>query len=206
MAATVTAKLAVYMMKNRQRITIVIVFALSVMAGLLLGSYTSQHQAMGNIHSPAKTGKGEHANNLKTSGTTVGGGNVSPLGEQTFTAMITEAQKYIGWPYVWGGANPTTGFDCSGFTQWTFAKAGIKLPRTAQEQYDASLKILPAEAKPGDLVFYTGTYASDHFITHIGIYLGKGKMLDSDDSGIGIHTIHSTYWKSHLAGFGRVLH
>lgn len=144
--------------------------------------------------------------NLIPLGISVGSGNISPLGEQTFKAIISEAQKYIGWPYMWSGASPNTGFDCSGFTQWTFAKAGIKLPRTAQEQYDVSSKIPPEEAQPGDFVFYTGTYETDQYITHIGIYMGNGKMFDSDDSGIGIHDIHTPYWKSHLAGFGRVAH
>jgi cell wall-associated NlpC family hydrolase len=190
---------------NWKMATIVFISALLVTSVLFYEGNTSRHHSIEKLHSPAKTGKLEHANNLTASSKTEGGGDVSPLGERTFHTIITEAQKYVGRPYVWGGSNPTTGFDCSGFTQWTFARAGIKLPRTAQEQYDASSKILPAEAKPGDLVFYTGTYASDHFITHIGIYLGHGKMLDSDDSGIGIHNIHSQYWKSHLAGFGRVL-
>lgn len=134
----------------------------------------------------------------------VGGRNVSPMGEQAFKVIISEAQKYVGWPYVWAGASPVTGFDCSGFTQWTFAKAGIKLPRTAQEQFDVSSKIPPGEAKPGDFVFYTGTYETDKYITHIGIYMGNGKMFDSNSSGIGIHDIGSPYWKSHLVGFGRV--
>jgi cell wall-associated NlpC family hydrolase len=144
--------------------------------------------------------------NLMPSGISVGGGNVSPLGEQAFNAIIQEAQKYVGWPYMWGGASPTTGFDCSGFTQWTYSKASLKLPRTAQEQYNVSSKIPPAEAKPGDLIFYTATYKSNQYITHVGIYLGNGKMFDSDDSGIGIHDINASYWKSHLAGFGRVVH
>ncbi|MBT2655321.1 C40 family peptidase [Bacillus sp. ISL-18] len=144
--------------------------------------------------------------NLMPTGMVVGGGNVSPLGEQAFNVIISEAQKYIGWPYVWGGAQPSTGFDCSGFTQWTFAQAGIKLPRTAQEQYDVSSKISPAEARPGDFVFYTGTYETDNYITHIGIYMGNGKMFDSNGSGIGTHNIKTPYWQSHLVGFGRVIH
>lgn len=144
--------------------------------------------------------------NLMPVGIAVGGGDVSPLGEQAFQAIMSEATKYVGWPYVWGGAHPNTGFDCSGFTQWTFAKAGIHLPRTAQEQYDVSSKIPPGEARPGDFVFFTGTYETDRYITHIGIYMGNGKMLDSNGSGIGIHDIYSSYWKSHLVGFGRVVH
>ena len=142
--------------------------------------------------------------NLMPTGIVVGSGDVSPLGEQVFNTVISEANKYVGWPYAWGGAHPNTSFDCSGFTQWTFAKAGIKLPRTAQEQYDVSSKISPAEARPGDFVFFTGTYETHKYITHIGIYIGDGKMFDANGSGIGIHSIHSSYWKSHFVGFGRV--
>jgi hypothetical protein len=144
--------------------------------------------------------------NLMPIGIAVGGEDVSPLGEQAFNTIISEAEKYLGWPYIWAGAHPNTGFDCSGFTQWTFTMAGIRLPRTAQEQYDVSTKISPAEAKPGDLVFYTGTYETDKYITHVGIYLGNGKMFDSNGSGIGIHDVNSTFWKSHMAGYGRVAH
>jgi hypothetical protein len=141
---------------------------------------------------------------LTPAGIAVSGVNTSPLGEQAFNAIISEARKYVGWPYVWAGSHPSTGFDCSGFIQWTFAKAGIKLPRTAQEQYDVSSKIPSTEAKPGDFVFFTGTYESNRYITHIGIYIGNGKMFDANGSGIGIHDLNSSYWKSHLAGFGRL--
>jgi hypothetical protein len=144
--------------------------------------------------------------NLMPIGIAVGGEDVSPLREPAFNTIISEAEKYVGWPYIWAGAHPNTGFDCSGFTQWTFAKAGIRLPRTAQEQYDVSTKISPAEARPGDLVFYSGTYETDKYITHVGIYLGNGRMFDANGSGIGIHDINSPYWKSHMAGFGRVAH
>lgn len=143
--------------------------------------------------------------NLVSTG--IGGGvDISPLGKQAFNTIITEAQKYTGWPYVWAGSHPSTGFDCSGFTQWTFAQAGIKLPRTAQLQYNASTKISPAEAKIGDLIFFTGTYETDQYITHVGIYLGNGKMFDSNGSGIGIHDTNTSYWKSHFVGFGRIAH
>jgi hypothetical protein len=144
--------------------------------------------------------------NLAPIGMPVDGGEVSPLGEQAFTEIVREANKYVGWPYVWGGSVPETGFDCSGFIQWTFKKGNIKLPRTAQEQYDASKKIPPHDAKPGDFVFFTRTYDTNKYITHIGIYMGNGKMFNSNNSGIGIDDIHSSYWKAHLIGFGRAIH
>ncbi|MFJ7512715.1 lysozyme family protein [Peribacillus simplex] len=155
------------------------------------GDYTYVEKVMGN---------------LMPTGIAVGSEDVSPLGEHAFNAIITEANKYLGWPYVWGGSDPHRGFDCSGFTQWIFAKVGIKLPRTAQEQYDVSSKIPPSEVRPGDFIYFTGTYETNKYITHVGIYIGDGKMFDSNGSGIGIHDIHSPYWKSHLAGFGRVSH
>ncbi|WP_099221841.1 lysozyme family protein [Listeria costaricensis] len=117
-------------------------------------------------------------------------------------AVMNEALKYEGDPYVWGGASPSTGFDCSGLTQYCYQVAGISLPRTAQEQYNYCQSIEESEAKAGDLVFFSGTYAGAT-ITHVGIYQGNGKMYDSNDSGVGYSDISSGYWRQHLAGFGR---
>ncbi|GIM47688.1 hypothetical protein DNHGIG_32370 [Collibacillus ludicampi] len=133
----------------------------------------------------------------------IGGEVGSPLGEAKYQALMSEATKYEGRPYVWGGSNPSTGFDCSGLTQWVYGSIGIQLPRTAQQQYDAVQHISQAEAKPGDLIFFSGTYDTTDSVTHVGIYVGNGKMYDADDYGVGYHDL-SGYWMQHLYGFGRV--
>lgn len=118
--------------------------------------------------------------------------------------IITEARKFEGWPYVWGGDSPDTSFDCSGLMLWIYAKVGIQLPRTAEEQYYYSSRISDAELKPGDLVFFTGT--SDHaFISHVGVYVGNGKMYNSNSSGVGYSNLADPIWKSKIYGYGRVL-
>lgn len=93
--------------------------------------------------------------------------------DDTVQAIMDEALKYEGWRYVYGGASPTTSFDCSGLTQWTYGKAGINLPRTAQQQYDVTQHIPLSEAQAGDLVFFHSTYNAGSYITHVGIYLGS---------------------------------
>ncbi|MED1921438.1 bifunctional lytic transglycosylase/C40 family peptidase [Bacillus velezensis] len=117
--------------------------------------------------------------------------------------IMKEALKYEGQPYVWGGSNPKSGFDCSGLVQWSYAKAGITLPRTAQEQHGATKKISEKQAVPGDLVFFGGTYEGKA-ITHVGIYVGEGRMFNSNDSGIQYSDLKSGYWRSHLVSFGRI--
>lgn len=112
---------------------------------------------------------------------------------------IEEASKYLGGKYVWGGASPKTSFDCSGYTQWAYKQAGLKLPRTAAQQYLATERVNPAELIPGDLVFFS--YGKG--ISHVGIYIGDGKMMNAQNSGIKIASLNG-YWKKHIAGFGRV--
>lgn len=90
-------------------------------------------------------------------------------------AIMDEALKYEGWKYVYGGASPTTSFDCSGLTQWTYGKAGISIPRTASQQYEVTQYIPLSEA--GDLVFFHSTYNAGSYITHVGIYLGNNQMF-----------------------------
>ncbi len=120
-----------------------------------------------------------------------------------YETIMKEALKYEGRPYVWGGSNPKTGFDCSGLVQWSYSKAGISLPRTAQEQYSATKKISKKQAKPGDLVFFGGTYAGKA-ITHVGIYVGNGRMFNSNDSGVEYSDLKAGYWREHLVSFGRI--
>lgn len=127
----------------------------------------------------------------------------SPLGASTYNAIMSDALQYQGYPYVFGGASPQTSFDCSGLTQWVYGKAGIQLPRTAQEQYDATKRISQSQAKPGDLVFFSGTYETNDTVTHVGIYVGHNMMYDADNDGVGYHSL-TGYWTKYLYGFGRV--
>ncbi|MGW9018422.1 bifunctional lytic transglycosylase/C40 family peptidase [Priestia megaterium] len=135
------------------------------------------------------------------------GGDVakgSALGDDNFKAIMNEARKYDGDAYVWAGYTPTTGFDCSGLMQWIYKQANINLPRTAQEQYNASTKVSESDAKPGDLVFFTGTYDTSNYITHVGVYLGNGRFYNSNGHGVGESGLDESFWKAHFVGYGRV--
>ncbi|MDA1478030.1 bifunctional lytic transglycosylase/C40 family peptidase [Bacillus sp. CLL-3-40] len=134
-----------------------------------------------------------------------GTNNVKPVNGSIngYETIMNEALKYEGNPYVWGGSNPKTGFDCSGLVQWSYRKAGISLPRTAQEQYNSTKKISEKKAVAGDLVFFGGTYEGKS-ITHVGIYVGNGRMFNSNDSGIQYSDLKSGYWRKHLVSFGRI--
>ena len=123
--------------------------------------------------------------------------------DETVQAIMDEALKYEGWKYVFGGASPTTSFDCSGLTQWTYGKAGISLPRTASQQYEATQHILLSEAEAGDLVFFHSTYNAGTYITHVGIYLGNNQMFHAGDP-IGYADLTISYWQKHLVGAGRI--
>ncbi|WP_025731353.1 NlpC/P60 family protein [Heyndrickxia ginsengihumi] len=135
-----------------------------------------------------------------------GGGEFSDNGKSMdyFDTVMKEALKYKGTAYVFGGSTPSTGFDCSGLVQWSFKKAGISLPRTANAQYNATKRIDKKDAKAGDLVFFKGTYDAGVPITHVGIYTGNGKFYNANDSGVEYSSLSNSYWKSHFAGFGRV--
>ena len=104
---------------------------------------------------------------------------------------------------MFGGASPTTSFDCSGLVQWCFGKAGISMPRTAQEQYNVTQHIPLSEAKAGDLVFFHSTYNAGTYITHVGIYQGNNRMFHAGDP-IGYADLTSSYWQQHLASAGRI--
>lgn len=120
-------------------------------------------------------------------------------------AALREAMKYVGTPYVFGGGRPG-GFDCSGIVQYAFGRAGVQMPRTAQQQWDVTQRLTPQDARPGDLIFFQGTYSAGTYITHVGIYLGNGKMLNAPAEGktLDVYDINSPYWSNHFAGFGRV--
>ena len=125
------------------------------------------------------------------------------LTDEKFAAIYKEAQKYVGTPYVWGGSTPETGFDCSGYVCWVYNQNGYDVGRTtANGLWNKSQHISEAEAKPGDLVFFKGTYDTPG-MSHTGIYLGNGMMVSAGDP-IKYANIHSSYWEKHLAGFGRL--
>ena len=125
------------------------------------------------------------------------------LTDSEFAAIYKEAQKYVGTPYVWGGSTPETGFDCSGYVCWVYNQNGYNVGRTtANGLWQKSQHISEAEAKPGDLVFFEGTYDTPGK-SHVGIYLGNGMMVSAGDP-IKYANIHSSYWQKYLSGFGRL--
>ena len=125
------------------------------------------------------------------------------LGDPEFAAMLEEAEKYLGTPYVWGGSLPETGFDCSGYVCWVLNQSGWDVGRTtANGLWQQSAKVSEHEAKPGDLVFFQGTYDTPG-ASHVGIYVGDGMMISAGDP-IKYSNIHSSYWDKHLLGFGRI--
>lgn len=128
---------------------------------------------------------------------------VTKFDDETVQIIMDEALKYQGWEYVFGGSTPETSFDCSGLTQWTYAKAGITLPRVAQAQYDATQHMPLSDAKAGDLVFFHSTYDAGTYVTHVGIYVGDMKMYHAGDP-IGYSDLNDPYWQAHLIGAGRI--
>ena len=120
--------------------------------------------------------------------------------------VVALAVAQIGTPYVWGGAAPG-GFDCSGLVQWAYAQVGINLPRTAQGQYDTAAPIAASQLQPGDLLFYAQTYPDpSSTITHVGIYVGNGQMINAPTDGdvVRVMPAFAGFWGAHFAGAGRV--
>lgn len=134
------------------------------------------------------------------------GGGGADYDDETVQRLFEEAEKYLGMPYVWGGSSPETSFDCSGFVSYVFTNSGIyNMGRlTAQGIYDICSPISPEEARPGDIIFFTGTYATSDAVTHVGIYAGDGMMIHCGDP-IQYASVNSSYWQGHFYGFGRLL-
>ena len=135
-------------------------------------------------------------------------GNVTPpdsYDDATVQALMEEAARYLGYPYVWGGSSPSTSFDCSGFVCWVFTNSGVhNLPRTtAQGIYDQCTPVSAVDAKAGDIIFFTGTYNSPGPVSHVGIYCGNGVMIHCGDP-IKYASINTPYWQSHFYSFGRL--
>lgn len=126
------------------------------------------------------------------------------LADPEFAAMIAEAEKYLGYPYVWGGSSPSTSFDCSGFVCWVINQSGVgRVGRTtATGLFNSCSHIPPGEAQPGDLIFFQGTYDTSG-ASHVGIYVGNGMMIHCG-SPIQYASINTSYWQNHFLGYGRL--
>ena len=125
------------------------------------------------------------------------------LEDETFAAMLTEAEKYLGMPYVWGGYSPSTSFDCSGFISWVLNHSGWNVGRmTANGLLNYCTPVSSTNAKPGDLIFFQGTYDTAG-ASHVGLYVGGGMMIHCGDP-ISYANINTSYWQSHYLTFGRL--
>ena len=125
------------------------------------------------------------------------------LEDAKFAAMIKEAEKYLGYPYVWGGSSPSTSFDCSGFVCWVINHSGWSVGRTsAQGLYNLCTPVSRSSARPGDLVFFKGTYKTNG-VSHVGIYVGENRMIHCGNP-ISYTNINTQYWQSHFFTFGRL--
>ena len=125
----------------------------------------------------------------------------SAMEDETFAAVITEAEKYLGYPYVWGGSSPSTSFDCSGFVSWVLTNSGVcNTGRLgAQGLYNISTPV--SNPQPGDLVFFVGTYDTPG-VSHVGIYVGNSMMIHCGDP-ISYSNLNSSYWQAHFYAYAR---
>ena len=125
------------------------------------------------------------------------------LEDETFAAIIAEAEKYLGYPYVWGGSNPNTSFDCSGYVSWVINHSGWNVGRLgAQGLCNICTPVTGAQARPGDLIFFKGTYDTPG-VSHVGIYVGNGMMIHCGNP-ISYANVNTTYWKNHFYAYGRL--
>ena len=166
-----------------------------------LGLYAGYTATLGNR--PDLFPTGQYPNAVGRPGFTDYDVPPEALADATFAAMIKEAEKYLGYPYVWGGASPSTSFDCSGFVSWVINHSGWNVGRlTANGLLNISTPVSSANAKPGDLIFFQGTYNTAG-ASHVGIYVGNGMMIHCGDP-ISYTSINTNYWQSHFYTFARL--
>ena len=181
---------------------------IETLAGELL---TPEQKEMFDIYMETKGNKPDVFGDDYATGTPGGGEytnyEIPPeaLSDERFAAMIAEAEKYLGYPYVWGGSSPSTSFDCSGFVCWVINHSGVgNIGRTtAQGIFNYTTPIAPSEAKPGDIIFFTGTYDSGSAVSHVGIYVGNGMMIHCGNP-ISYASVNTPYWQSHFYSYGRL--
>lgn len=128
-----------------------------------------------------------------------------PMGDGSFEAMLTEAEKYLGYPYVWGGSSPSTSFDCSGYVSWVINNSGVGNVgrQTAQGLFNLCTPVSKDNLQPGDLVFFTGTSSSANPVTHVGIYAGGNLMIHCGNP-VSYANINGSYWTAHFYCGGRL--
>ena len=174
-----------------------------VMSEDQLALYASYMATLGNR--PDLFGDSDYVNRYYGNGSG-GSYDIPPeaLEDEAFAAIIKEAEKYLGFPYVWGGSSPATSFDCSGFVSYCLTNSGVRNTGrlTAQGLYDICTPVSESDVQPGDLIFFTGTYNAGVPVTHIGIYVGGGQMIHCRHP-VQYTSIYSSYWQSHFYGFGR---
>lgn len=181
---------------------------IETLAGELL---TPEQKEMFDIYMETKGNKPDVFGDDYATGTPGGGEytdyEIPPeaLSDERFAAMIAEAEKYLGYPYVWGGSSPSTSFDCSGFVCWVINHSGVgNVGRTtAQGIFNYTTPIAPSEAKPGDIIFFTETYDSGSAVSHVGIYVGNGMMIHCGNP-ISYASVNTPYWQSHFYAYGRL--
>lgn len=180
------------------------------------GRYDAYNMTYGNrpelFGAGSPTYSGGTTGSIGTGGGTGGSGGgfkydipSEALSDEKFAKMIKEAEKYLGMPYVWGGSSPSTSFDCSGFVCWVINNCGNgwSVGRTTANGLRGKCSyVSPADAQPGDLIFFEKTYNTVG-ASHVGIYVGNGMMIHCGDP-ISYTSINSTYWQSHFLGFGRI--
>jgi len=118
--------------------------------------------------------------------------------------VVATARQLLGIPYQYGGNTPESGFDCSGLVQYSYHQAGLAVPRTSKEQYRQAQPVSRRHLEPGDLIFFRNRYG--RFVSHVGIYLGKGEFIHAPSSGkkVAINRLDESYWKKHYYSAGRI--
>ena len=135
----------------------------------------------------------------------VSGSYITINGTTTGSKVVAEAKKYIGVPYKWGGTT-TSGFDCSGYTQYVFKKCGVTIGRTTKDQIKNGTSVSKANLKAGDLVFFKDTYSGCTNPSHVGIYIGGNQFIHASSSkGVTISQLNSDYYTQHYYGARRVI-
>ncbi|HZR97059.1 MAG TPA: C40 family peptidase [Chloroflexota bacterium] len=162
--------------------------------------------AVGNAPPPPHTAATGTLSLASAAGPAAGNGAARVAGGPSAAPrLVSLAQTQLGARYTWGGATPTTGFDCSGFVYWAYSQIGHPLPRVMTEQFAAGRRVRVEELQPGDVLFYQNTYTAG--LSHNGIYVGDGKFIHAADesTGVVLTPVHSAYWEQHFAGAIRVL-